>query len=1197
MGIVSNAKELADTFAKNPGFKDFITNQQKLAKVTDEANKKTEERKKILSELERAELALKKAQSDEALEIQKVKLATQEANREAKIKAQIDTEQEGSLKRLRAELSQLIGSYDKLSAAERKEAGGKELQTKINALTKEVSDLEQATGRFQRNVGNYESALKGFKGNISDLKTNFSGLGTAINQVKTGDLSGGLLTAKSSVEGLGKALLTLIMSPVGLAVAAITALIVGLKAWYDYNEKISSQTGYIKKAIGTQGESLKALRAEISATADTMKVDFMELAKTINKSLDLGLAKDEFSSLASIQKGLLQTTDKNKFLSDLQNSAVAAQNLGMDLDQLRGMLLGVEKNGLDAGSMMTAMQKGAMSLSAQSDKLQSKLKSAFGSVFTDDLLKRIRTGKTSVIDAMQEIAVKSEKVGLNQQQQAELAKEMFGKAALNAGGYANVLKTVSDSYDLQNKKLSPLQESNLELTKITGMQERAWAGLFDKTGGGFEKMKVDFKLMTAKYMLDFVKKIYDIVNGFVDLYNESAMVRGGISAIGLIFKTTFGLVKVQVQELWEIIKLLGRNFASMATGIGNVFNEIKAGNFKKAASEAAGMFGDISQNGKKFFSASKADAVDYFNSIKDGAKGVKEAFDGKNKLTKFTIPTGKDSELTTQKGGKNKYASDKETPDSPEDEEKKKKLAEAARKRAYENAKAEIEARKLALDFLEKSFDEEKMTAEQKEAFYATIFEKRKKLLIDEAQLEIKNAKNAGEVSKVKQKLKNDELALEKDFAKKLKDVKIEGAQNTANQYKLSNDSLITGAKELTQKLIDNEKERLNKILNLDLEILKAKFKFDEAEIQSKLDKNEKLTQAELDYLSQVKELRKKSNKDQKDLDKNLLEFQNNIWGIKFEQERIVQKKSSEFDLDSQLKLLASKKDHDVKYLEDKAKLYPENATEIGEQIKLINMKFDEEQLAMTRDTFLKSLDLQSEFVAEIGAIKRLESSMMHLYNAESKEDYAAGLAEMAGATKAFATEGTATWKALSVFQAYLNMYVGISAALKEANTFMMVARLALVTTTGYMAISKIMNTKVPAYEKGTLWAERSGMAIVDEKGPELHYDKNWNLKDQGKGFGARLTQIAQGDKIIPADMSKIIRRLDLPVSTHTEQRLEIDYQKLGKTFAEENRKLLAEQKKEHYVALDGELVRIESKGNTRIIYRDKESPKPQRLT
>ena len=79
------------------------------------------------------------------------------------------TELEGSLKSLRAELSNLTAEYDSLSRAERNAARGKELEEKINAITDELKGAEEETQRFYRNVGNYEESIKNAIGLNNDF--------------------------------------------------------------------------------------------------------------------------------------------------------------------------------------------------------------------------------------------------------------------------------------------------------------------------------------------------------------------------------------------------------------------------------------------------------------------------------------------------------------------------------------------------------------------------------------------------------------------------------------------------------------------------------------------------------------------------------------------------------------------------------------------------------------------------------------------------------------------------------------------------------------------------------------------------------------------------------------------------------------------------------------------------------------------
>lgn len=110
------------------------------------------------------------------VKLTETQIATREVNEAIRIlNKQIQNERkeqmelEGSLVRLRAELSNLTASYDRLSRAERNSAKGKEIQDKINAITDELKEAEEGTQRFYRNVGNYEEALKDFVGINDDF--------------------------------------------------------------------------------------------------------------------------------------------------------------------------------------------------------------------------------------------------------------------------------------------------------------------------------------------------------------------------------------------------------------------------------------------------------------------------------------------------------------------------------------------------------------------------------------------------------------------------------------------------------------------------------------------------------------------------------------------------------------------------------------------------------------------------------------------------------------------------------------------------------------------------------------------------------------------------------------------------------------------------------------------------------------------
>lgn len=102
---------------------------------------------------------------------------TQIASKEVQNNITASKAQEGSLKQLRAQLSNLTKQYDELSRVEREGAFGKDLQKQINNITNELKGGEEGTQRFYRNVGNYAGSLEGLFGQLqSNAKQALGGL-------------------------------------------------------------------------------------------------------------------------------------------------------------------------------------------------------------------------------------------------------------------------------------------------------------------------------------------------------------------------------------------------------------------------------------------------------------------------------------------------------------------------------------------------------------------------------------------------------------------------------------------------------------------------------------------------------------------------------------------------------------------------------------------------------------------------------------------------------------------------------------------------------------------------------------------------------------------------------------------------------------------------------------------------------------
>ncbi|RYZ30919.1 MAG: hypothetical protein EOP49_39565, partial [Sphingobacteriales bacterium] len=138
------------------------------------------ERKQVTDEVTKLQERLNRAQSEAGKSAAELRLKIEEQNKANKVAAQLASEQEGSVKRLRAELSNLTSAYDKLSQSERGNAaiGGK-LRDSILQVTEAIATAEQGTERFQRQVGKYPGSFNPAVKVLTEARTQLLEMQTA----------------------------------------------------------------------------------------------------------------------------------------------------------------------------------------------------------------------------------------------------------------------------------------------------------------------------------------------------------------------------------------------------------------------------------------------------------------------------------------------------------------------------------------------------------------------------------------------------------------------------------------------------------------------------------------------------------------------------------------------------------------------------------------------------------------------------------------------------------------------------------------------------------------------------------------------------------------------------------------------------------------------------------------------------------
>ena len=302
------------------------------------------------------------------------------------------------------------------------------------------------------------------------------------------------------------------------------------------------------------------------------------------------------------------------------------------------------------------------------------------------------------------------------------------------------------------------------LTAVISLAFELLVKLFDKVKEG-SGIFGTFKNFVVSVFRAIASAILGVINYFIDLYNESLVVRSAIQIIGAAFKSLWEVVKLVFNLIVDAVKSVGRQLA----GIGDIIKGIVSfswDDIKSGFSKIFNNFGQAIKEGAddlKNAGANLANAwVDGFNNTIDKAKIKHITLDVSKSADTVSAPTTdsqssstpgtavEDSQQSGSGGGGTSKSSSKED--------------KARAKAAQEEAKLVAEAEKAMLDLLGESIEKRRamleaqyngeisklkakqetdktLTEKSRDAINQTITAKEKKLQEELAKLDDENLK------------------------------------------------------------------------------------------------------------------------------------------------------------------------------------------------------------------------------------------------------------------------------------------------------------------------------------------------------------------------------------------------------------------------------------------------------------------------
>lgn len=523
-----------------------------------------------------------------------------------------ENEQEGSLKQLRAQLSNATKAYDEMSKAEREGAKGQELAKHINEITEKLKLAEEETQRYYRNVGNYYNSMMQAADDLQGTEffgmdiVNDTGIGKVMEMGKSVE------DLKVKFGALKNTALSLLTNPYFLSMAGVAGVGMAFKWWYDYNKGLMEATRLTKQFTGLTGDEMKSVRNEVLAVSNTFGFEFtetMQSANTMSKAFGISVSE----SLKIMQDGLVSGANANgEFLDTIKEYPRYFKEAGLSAEEMVAISTQATKEGIFSDKGLDTIKEGNIRLREMTTATAAALDGI--GISSKQVQNDLQNGSKTTFQVMQEVANKLKELPQSSAAVGSAIANIFGGPGEDAGlAYIEMLGDVELNMDKVKAKSGDIAKAQEDELNATKELQDAMASLFDCTGGGFETMKAQLSTIAKKSLTEVIKGVVQAINYFIDWYNDSLLLRGIINALGTSFRLMWNAIKLVCNLGIDAFKRMG--FA--AKGMLDILEGIVTFDLSKAQKGFKEIF-DISGTIKEAWHDIKNAGIEIGNSFADG---------------------------------------------------------------------------------------------------------------------------------------------------------------------------------------------------------------------------------------------------------------------------------------------------------------------------------------------------------------------------------------------------------------------------------------------------------------------------------------------------------------------------------------------------------------------------------------------------
>lgn len=714
------------------------------------------------------------------------------------------------------------------------------LTKKIEENDKIIKEHADNLAAAQKKQAEQSEGLIDTMSNLTGVNLNFGNSLSNLSKNSAGSVLQGL---NVKAKALWATLTGLLANPVVLTFLGIAGAGMAFKWWYDYNKGLVEATRRTQEFTGLAGDELKAFRNEVQGVADSFGVDFMEVLESANAmSQQFGISVQE--AMQYIKDGFVSGANiTGQFTDMLKEYPAYFKEAGISASQFVSIIAQSSKMGIVSDKAVDTIKEANIRLREMSTATTEALDGI--GINSAEMQKKLQEGTMSTFEAMQQVSTKLNEISDNSPAVAAAISDIFGGPGEDAGlQYLRILKDIELDLDTTKSKAGDLAKIQEEQMNSQIELDNTLAAMFDATGGTFEKMTATAKIWVNNGIVAMIKGCAELVNWFIDLYNNSIVVRAGVASIAIQFKTAWSIIKNICMLLVDEIIGLGKIIKGTLT---LNWDDVKAGwdQFRKASSNAVRNIVNDTVDAYK----------EAWSEIKDGQ------LEHVNLDISSSLSTNNDNGGQTGGSGTNK----KPGKTKPKDKKNgKDPVVEAAKEEAQLLRKAEDELLKITIESIETRRKRVELSYQRQIEDYQKKLAEDKNLTEKsrEAILSIIDSLQKQQIQALAQ-FNAEEIKKEIEHKEKLNQLKLEAVKKgTDEEFDLRRQSLSNQQSIAEQEAIlayDNETEKQEALKTIREKYANENTALDEEQTQVKLDRQKAELENEiaaLEYAQSERELR-----------------------------------------------------------------------------------------------------------------------------------------------------------------------------------------------------------------------------------------------------------------------------------------------------------------------------------------------------